>query len=202
MSKYAISWKHEDTYLGRNASPEREIDVFEAQVWGWQLHVADLMLNGGRDHDGNEVAAIPHSAFAALQVGLVYFEAIARYEAGYTGTRKSKEYFKKGLRAVFPSIASSRDAATERLLDELYVGARCGLYHMSMTAPGIALLHTTTSEAISLGKDQILIDPHKMITALKDHFASYVHRLRDSTESNLQRNFKKSFDQARRRRRH
>lgn len=189
----AISWKHTSEYLSGNVSLEKKIDVYEAQMWGWQLHVADLIINGGRDHDNTrDVPAIPHSAFAALQVGLVYFEAIAKYEEGYTG-RDSRAYFIKGLLSVFPELATASAAVPKDLLALLYEGARCGLYHMAITAPAISLARTGEAITFIQSPKGIIIDPHALIPRLKDHFAAYVARLRDPSEQVLQQNFERCF---------
>lgn len=128
MPTRVISWKHDAAFLSGSVRIGKRIDVFEAQMWGWQLHVADLIINGGRDHsDTCDVGAIPHGAFAALQVALVYFEAIAKYEAGYTG-RDSRALFIRGVLSVFPEMAKTPFLATRDLLDLLYEGGRCGLY--------------------------------------------------------------------------
>lgn len=189
-----ISWKHDDTYLAGQPTLDRRIDVFEARMWGWQLHVADLIINGGQGHAGNaRIEPLPHAAFAALQVALVYFEAIAKYEAGYTG-KESRKYFIDGLLSVFPKVATLPSKSTERLLNSLYEGARCGLYHMSMTAPGIALARTGQALSFSDMPPTIVIDPHVLIPELKIHFGKYIARLRDPTESTLRRNFVKCFE--------
>lgn len=191
-----ISWKHDDTYLAGQPTLDRKIDVFEARMWGWQLHVADLIVNGGQDHAGKgRIEPLPHAAFAALQVALVYFEAIAKYETGYTG-KESRKYFIDGLLSVFPEVATLPD--TERFLNRLYEGARCGLYHMSMTASGIALERTGQAFSFSFSEvpPTIVIDPHVLIPALKIHFDQYIARLRDPAESSLRRNFAKCFEHA------
>ena len=189
-----ISWKHDDNYLSVHGPIEKKIDVFEAQMWGWQLHVADLIVNGGRNHDGDtDVNAIPHSAFAALQVALVYFEAIAKYEAGYTG-RESRRYFEAGVLSVFPIVGTLPYLATRRFLEFLYEGARCGLYHLAMTAPGIQLARTGQAFTVDSDPTRVIIDPHTLIPQLKAHFAAYIARLRDPNETLLQQRFEKCFD--------
>jgi hypothetical protein len=191
-----ISWRHDDDFLAGTSSIEKKVEVFEAQMWGWQLHVADLIVNGGRNHeDDRDVEAIPHAAFAALQVALVYFEAIAKYEAGFTG-RDSRKYFEAGILSVFPNIAALPYAPTQRSLELLYEGARCGLYHLAMTAPGIALARTGQAISFTSTPTRIVIDPHVLIPQLKRHFAEYVTRLRDPTEVKLRERFAKCFDHA------
>ena len=193
-----ISWKHDDTYLSGEVPLDKMIDVFEAQMWGWQLHVADLIINGGRNHEDNaEVNPIPHSAFAVLQVCLVYFEAIGKYENGDTG-RDSKRLFLKGLLSVFPGLAQAPFAATQRLVQVLYEGARCGLYHLAMTAPGISVARTGSAITFQLEPERVVIDPHVLVTQLKQHFASYIARLRDPSERVLRERFEKCFNVAKR----
>jgi hypothetical protein len=192
-----ISWKHDHTYLDGSPDIGKKIDVFEAMMSGWQLDIADLIINGGRDHEHKvDVPKIPHSAFAALQVALVYFETIAKYEAGDTG-KESKKNFVNGVLSVFPEVRGFPYSATEDFLSKLYSGARCGLYHFSMTAPGISVASTGNPITFSETTREIVIDPHALIPKLKAHFAAYIKSLRDTSNTQLRKNFEKCFDHSR-----
>jgi hypothetical protein len=47
-----ITWKQSDTDLVWPLTVEQKIDIFYEQLWGWQLHVADLIANGGDALEG------------------------------------------------------------------------------------------------------------------------------------------------------
>jgi len=79
------------------------------------------------------------------------------------------------------------------LLDTLYQGARCGLYHLAMTAPGIVLERSGQALSSTSNPTRVVIDPHILIPELKGHFASYVARLRDPAEVDLRQRFERCF---------
>lgn len=69
-----VSRKHNDADLAWPLKIEDKINIFYEQVWGWQLHVADLIANGKCPIDGEAgVQSIPDSGFAVLQICLSYF---------------------------------------------------------------------------------------------------------------------------------
>src|SRR5437867_2591972 len=84
---------------------DQKVDVFYEQTLGWQLHIADLVANGGaafgefkQGHLGHDVPRIRHSGFAVLHICFSYIEL--------TGSllqptrRSSMKTFEVGLRAV------------------------------------------------------------------------------------------------------
>src|SRR6266404_107055 len=134
-----VTWKHRDTDFQHPLSFEDKVEVFYQQALGWQLHMADLMANGGQPLDGgNEIPRIIHSGFAVLQICPSHFETAGHYELEDLGPRQSKKYFKAGVCSVFPHLLAS-DERVEGLLETLYEGARCGLYHNSRTMAGVGL---------------------------------------------------------------
>lgn len=190
-----ITWRHTDADLDVKGSIGKKIEIFQAKVWGWQLHVADLAINGGRNHeDAANVSGLPHSGFAVLQILLSYFETIARYESGNTGKDQSREFFIQGVLSVFPQVRTFPYAATRRFLNQLYENARCGLYHISMTRAGVAIARTHAAISFAENPPRIVIDPHELAPALKRHFECYIARLRDPTQAELQENFRKRFN--------
>ena len=113
-----ISWRHEHTELDAKSPIEKKIEIFQARVWGSRLHVADLAINGGRNHENTaDVQPLPHSGFAVLQILLSYFEMIARYETGNNGKDDSRELFVKGVQSVFPEVSTMPYAATRTFLN-------------------------------------------------------------------------------------
>ena len=66
-----ITWKHEDTDFATALTFEQKVEVFYEQTLGWQLHIADIVANGGttfgefkRGEHGYEVRNIRHAGFA------------------------------------------------------------------------------------------------------------------------------------------
>ena len=169
--------------------------MFREKVWGWQLHIADLAINGGRNHDSTaDVASLPHSGFAALQILLSYFETIARYETGNNSKDQSRDLFIQGVQSVFPQVSNFPYAATRNFLNQLYGKARCGLYHMSMTGAGVAIGRTHTAISFADNPPRIIIDPHELAPPLKKHLDGYVTRLNDTAQTDLRKAFERRFD--------
>ncbi len=122
-------------------------------IKGWQLDIADQMLNGVKDE--NDIVVGPpiiSCAPAAFGVILSYFETIAKYRDGYAidNPGRSKEYFKQGFISCLTNrleisnnglLAINLDVLTRRdgVLDIIYAQARCGLYHGSMLREKIIL---------------------------------------------------------------
>ena len=63
-----MTWKHEDADFGASFTFEQKVEVFYEQTLGWQLHIADLVANGGttfgelKDGKGGERRS-EHSSF-------------------------------------------------------------------------------------------------------------------------------------------
>lgn len=195
-----ISWKHQDNDFSRPPSFDEKVEIFYERIWGWQLHIADLCLNGGSDHDGTTaLPKIPHSAFAAMQIMLAYFEMIAKYEDGFIPANpkqgQSAKYFKAGVKSVFPGLAAQNQSEVDSFLDTFYEKARCGLYHMAQTEGGIVF---AGSQQVVLRYDPtnkvLVIDPHKLPTVLKKHLDDYRKRLLDPLNTTLRQKFEARYD--------
>jgi hypothetical protein len=196
MSFY-ISWKHLDTELPEGSPIEKKIEIFQERVWGWQLHVADLLINGGKSHDETKhLGDIPHAGFAALQVMMSYFEMIARYETGSTSTHDSHDTFIRGVLSVFPDVASWPYSPTRNFLNALWADVRCGLYHMSVpkSSHGISKTGSPIQFVYAGSKTNIIIDPHVLPLYLKEHFKKYITRLQNPKETKVREAFEKRFN--------
>src|SRR5579863_3252854 len=78
-------------------SVEEKVDIFYQRSLGWQLHIADMLANGGQPLGRNHsVERVEHSGFAVLQICLSYFETVGHYEKGCIGSGA----FKEGVRSV------------------------------------------------------------------------------------------------------
>lgn len=197
-----ISWIHEHTELV-GASLEKKIEIFYAKVWGWTIHVAELVANGGKSHAKTfdaaaapDVTAVPDSGFAVMQILLSYFETIGIYIEGETNPRgRSAELFERGVLEAFPQMSTFAYAPTKSFLKTLYKAARCGLYHKTATGKGVALgdLGNTIIKVAPTG-EEIILNPHKLPAHLNQHLHNYCERLRDTGNEQLRKNFEKCFD--------
>lgn len=185
-----VSPNYRDTDFFRPLSLDDKITIFTDRISGWQLEIAEKCINGEKDSSGNIVTQLLVGAgFATLSIVLSYFEMIAKYQDGYRNTNRSKQYFKKGVRSVFPILGTYSQAIVNNLLNALYKGARCGLYHNAITNSKILL---TGDVSYPLGYDssthRLIINPHLLVPALKSHLANYERESRNNTNVQLRQN--------------
>lgn len=172
-----------------------KIRIFEESTRGWQLDIAEICINGGKDHAGNNIPIIKDSGFAVLHILLSYFEMIAKYEDGFTRIGKSEFYFKEGVKSVFPNLYDESRNTVDRLLDIMYHKTRCGLYHGGLTEKNVILTGEVDFPIGFDAKNEILvINPHKLPRTLMDHLDNYVTKLRDSKYLEIRKNFERRFD--------
>ena len=116
-----ITWNYEDTDFSWPPSFEKKVDIFYHRLpLGWQLHIADLIANGGLPlGDVRSVEPLRHSGFAVLHICLSYFETIGQYEQQNPQTKTSTGYFKAGVRSVLPRLHASHGNAVGELLARL-----------------------------------------------------------------------------------
>ncbi len=163
-----VTWKNQHTDFSEPPEFEEKVAIFNERVWGWQLHIADLCLDGGNDHDGKaDVPKIPHSAFAAMQIMLSYFEMIAKCEAGFIPATprqgESAKYFKLGVKSVFPELDKQKPDEVNSFLGTFYEKARCGLYHMAQAAAGIMLTgELPEAMRFDTANNVLIINPHRL----------------------------------------
>lgn len=196
-----ISWKHDTHTVLWPPSFEQKVDIFFHRTLGWQLHVADLVSNGGKPlaigEELPEIHPLPHGGFAVLQICLSYFETIGQYQQRNPKTTKSSDFFKEGVHAVFPELGRGQEQAdVDAFLDTLYKNARCGLYHSSATRSGVGLGQPGGGIAMSFipVTKQLIIDPHVLPKALKRHLETYRQQLLDSSNFDLRQRFEARFD--------
>jgi hypothetical protein len=202
-----ISPSHQDADFHYPLNIDDKITLLEDRVVGWKLNIAEQVINGLKDSDGNVIKEpIPHAGFATLDILFSYFEMIGKYEAGYADKYESKSHFMAGVYAVFPNlniplpspvigIVGVVRTIADEVLDLLYEGVRCGLYHAGITNNRIVL----TGEAqhplsFEIQNQMLIINPHLLVSALKVHFSGYVSRLQDVSNNELRRNFEKRFN--------
>lgn len=193
-----ITWNYEDTQLSWPLTFEQKVDLFYEQALGWQLHIADLVANGGTafGEDGNRqgkiVPSIRHSGFAVLQICLSYFETIGYYTGEQAG---SKAAFRKGVKEVFPALATGDPERAKIFVDLLYRDARCGLYHNIRTAR-VVLGAPRGSDAVEFDdrNSRVVVSPERLPTVLKAHLEKSRYDLLDEQNRKLRATFERRFD--------
>jgi hypothetical protein len=202
MRNIWLSPSYQDTDFPLPHSLDTKITLFEDRVIGWKLDIADQIINGGQ-----EKSSIRHSGYATLDIAFSYFEMIAKYEAGFTG-RESEKYFKQGVYSVFPEFKNNSNPAQTPLspvgnvvflidvvLDLMYEGIRCGLYHSGITNGKIFLTREIkTPMAFDLQNQMLIVNPHLLVPKLKAHLRNYVARLRDINNTDLRAKFERRYD--------
>ena len=126
ITRFAISPSHYSDDFSEGFSIDDKIAIFIARVEGWQLGIAQALIN----------KQVPDRGFALLHIVVSLFEMIGKYRDGYVDRWKSKHYFKEGARYVFQKDLAEED---EKFLDNLYTNVRSGLYHIGMTSPQVVL---------------------------------------------------------------
>ena len=194
-----ITWTHDDAGLSWPLPFEKKVELFYEQALGWQLHIADLVANGGvafgeqGQRDGQAAVAIRHSGFAVLQICLSYFETIGRYAGARGG---SKAAFEAGVRRVFPELATQDPVGVQGFVDSLYHGARCGLYHNTRTAKvGLGWPPENVAIFYEHGTGRMIMNPERLPKVLKAHLEAYRGELLDPTNQTLRELFERQFDQ-------
>lgn len=178
---FAISPKHTTLDFQDHWTLEDKIEVFIARIEGWQIGIAQEIIQ--KD--------IAHRGFALLLIVFSYFEMIGKYLAGYIGDDKSSFYFRKGVKATFPEIG----AEAEAFLTVLYKSVRNGLYHLGMTKINVQLRDDIPSSiAFHPGMEQVAICPDRLVNDLAIRFRDYATELQDPRNENIRRNFEVRFD--------
>lgn len=86
-----ISWRHQSSDFTHPLTYDEKVDVFYEQTLGWQLHIADLLANGGSAFpEGglgatHPVRSVPHGGFAVLHICFSYFELVGSIVSAETG---------------------------------------------------------------------------------------------------------------------
>ena len=193
-----ITWKHNLSDISWPPPTfEKKVEYFYERALGWQLHIADLLANGGQPFGvETSIPRVPHSGFAVLHICLSYFETIGHYEQTDPAMNTSTDYFKAGVRSVLPDVVKDHEKIVDDLLSALYKGARCGLYHNSMTVPGVGLGQPPGGDAIIYEADQkiLVISPERLPKVLKQHLERFRAALLDPENATLRENFEKRFN--------
>lgn len=164
------------------------VDVFEDRMLHWLILPAKELLN------------IRHGDVAAVALATSYMEAIEIYLSGLDSKKRSREFFIRGFKRVF-SKNSAPDFMWEAFASALYELMRCGFAHEGIFRNGIyfskvrpeAFLITWPKKDGDFdpeGKLQsVVINPHRFVDGIEDHFRSYIRDLRRMSNSPLQERF-------------
>jgi hypothetical protein len=187
MTKIKISPKFTEDKLN-NPSVDDLIDIFEDRINAWLLEPSNHLMQ-------KEIGWIP--GYALL---LSYFEGIWIYISGKDSNNKSKQFFKNAFVDVFRQSGLS-EALLARVGGLLYEDARCGFFHDGMFRGRIFFAPTNKGEMlITLPKkdgkldetgsiQSVIIDARKSHSAVSNHFAAFISRLRNPLESSLRNSF-------------
>lgn len=196
-----ISPNYQDTDFTHPWSLDQKIIVFEDKTLGWKLNIAHQIMNGRpRPEGGQEWPPIPHAGYAALDIVMSYFEMIAKYVNGYDRNDRCGEFFRRGVLLVFPSLSPGQtplelQEMVKEVLDMMYEGVRCGLYHSGVTHGRIILTgDIPTAMGFDPHNGTLAVNPLLLIPELTKHFANYIADLRNTEHDELRRNFVKRFD--------
>jgi hypothetical protein len=171
---------------------ETKVLVFERSVLGWQLGIANRLINGCKC-EGRP--AVPHSGYATLAIVMSYPEMVWQFAKGESSQNNSKTAFREGLAMVFDSL-NADDAETIQLLDLVYDELRCGLYHDGRARKKVQTSHKFPALAVSEDKRAIYVNPHKLVPGFLKHFIGFVDGLRQTgADAEVGRKFERFFDE-------
>jgi hypothetical protein len=157
---FSLSPRHTSEDFNGGWTLDDKIEVFIARIEGWQLGVAEEMVN----------KKIAHRGLALLHILFSYFEMIEKYQDGFTEEGKSQYYFRRGVRATFTEI----EPQDEEFLHNLYQSVRNGLFHAGMPRSNVILSNDTPgSLGHRLGTNLLAINPDVLVNDLRIRFSEY-----------------------------
>lgn len=180
---------------------EDKIDLFECRVEVWQLGVAVAALTAIESNQPQSIWS--HAAYGLLSCSVSYFEMIGKTLNPLSKTKgTAAEDFNYGFCDVYPSFANPNGKYKDTDVPhaaQFRNRLRNGLYHLAYTKNQLWIhndlsltlddFHVTTHSP-----PEFLVNPHRMVRSLVDHFPSFVSRIRDVTETHLRGGFVQFFD--------
>lgn len=164
------------------------IDVFEDRMRKWLLDPAKHLLT------------IEYGDVPAISLALCYFEGIEIYYSGKDSKDASRKFFRRGFQRVFNSMSENAHVF-EKIVDFLYVQARCGFAHDGLFRNRVffsnirpeALLITWPRENGEFVKEghleSVIINGARFVDSITKHFDSYLADLRSEGDQTLKKNF-------------
>ena len=141
-----------------------------------------------------------HGAVAAIALALSYFEGIEIYYTGEDSNGKSKEFFRRGFQHVFEADSVGAQVY-EKIVDALYVQARCGFAHDglfrnrvffddSCPRPLAVTWPRKDGQFVDDGHlESVVVNPRRFCDSIGVHFTRYVSALRAEADLTLKNNF-------------
>src|SRR5688572_12629209 len=180
---FTLSPRHTSQDFKDGWTLDDKIEVFIARIEGWQLGVAEEIVN----------KKIKGRGLALLHILFSYFEMIGKYQDGVIEDgRTSRYYFLKGVKTTFPEIQSEED---KDFLQNLYTSVRNGLFHTGMPRSNVILQDNTPGSIGHIpGANLLSINPDLLVKDLQFRFSEYASQLRDKTNTELRMKFEARFD--------
>ena len=155
-----------------------KILVYEDRVKEWFFEVGKRLK---RDNE---------AGFVILQIALSYIEGNQQYRRGESSDRNSREFFKEGIKQIFPEL--NQITNVDSMLNSFYKQVRCGLFHDGITGRFVTI-SGNFPEALEISDTEIKINPHKFLDKIIEDFDNYVSLLKDGGNSTLRNNFELRF---------
>lgn len=154
-----------------------KVDVYEDRVLFWFLDIAKShVVDGTAPGD-----------YVALSIAIAYIEGVEQYRRGErTPRRKSGEWFKSGVRRIFPQ-------ASANAVNRLWSAVRNGLFHDGFTK-GPTLLSHAHPGAIGIRGRHLIINPAIFVGGILRDFDTYVGTLRADASGVAAANFTAVWD--------
>ena len=164
---------------------EQIICIFADRVWGWQIDVADRLMDADED-----------SGMAVLGIVMSYFEMIGKHLKGYEGFRESEVHFRVGFDSVFYDVEGE---AADRVARKLYKHVRNGMYHDAITNQGIVITRHSEEESLLYEREDmdgnlaVVLNPELLVDRIRRHFSAYIGELLRDPDGELRAAFLRRF---------
>jgi hypothetical protein len=156
---------------------EEKLRIFECSVLGWQLEMAERIVNGKGDDK-----RIVDSGYAVLSILVSYPEMIWQFDRGKSSKHKSQRAFREGMQLIFPKEVDLTDKKWEEVLDLVYTSVRCGMYHDARARKNVVLTGDLPAVmSVDLTRKVIQLNPHKLPAQFIRHFHDFVGQIRTAS---------------------
>lgn len=169
------------------------VDVFNDRMMNWLVNPAKVLLR------------VHHGEVAAVALATNYFEGIEIYASGKDSKDKSKKFFSRGFKRVFPGFSGPKNLE-EAVHSSFYNLLRCGFAHDAMFRHGI-YFSSVRNEPITVSwprtngvfdtdgqLEAAIINPHSFIAGVEKHLTEYVRELRRLPDSDIKAKFQAAVD--------
>jgi len=175
-----------------NSGRIHPIDVYELLVKSWILEPAEIIAAGYPENTDH--------GMALLGIELMFFEPHGQFLTGKTSNNRAKQTFSyafddfREFLEKYNLISSDTSILTS---ESIFKWARCGLFHSGRLSDEL-LVDAIDYTSNCLEKNKIfegwLIDPWKLLPAMKLYLYNYTKALRNGNNKSLNSNFNKTFD--------